>query len=89
MSSNKNWELKIDGGVYKQLIKIPQKYRGKIVWVIESLAHDPLAGDIQKIKGEEHVWRRRVGSYRIFYEISKQEKLIHVFWVERRTTKTY
>lgn len=41
------------------------------------------------MKGEENVWRRRVGSYRIFYEIMPEENTIHVFHAERRTTRTY
>jgi len=41
------------------------------------------------MKGEENVWRRRVGAYRIFYELISKEKTINVFRVERRTSKTY
>ncbi|PIQ07418.1 MAG: hypothetical protein COW72_00415 [Candidatus Nealsonbacteria bacterium CG18_big_fil_WC_8_21_14_2_50_37_10] len=43
----------------------------------------------KKMRGEKNVWRRRVGAYRIFYELIQKEKVIHVFWVERRTSKTY
>ena len=89
MNSSKNWGLKIDEVVYKELNKFPTKYSEKIVGVIESLSYDAYLGDIRKIKGEKNLWRRRIGSYRIFYEISKTKKTIHVFWVERRTSNTY
>ena len=57
--------------------------------VINELATNPFVGDIQKMKGEENIWRKRVGSYRVRYEIIKEEKVVHVFRVERRTSKTY
>jgi len=50
---------------------------------------NPFLGDIEKIKGEENIWRRRVGAYRIFCEIVSQDRIIYVFRVERRTSSTY
>ena len=89
MNSNENWGLRIDNAVYKELDKFPQKDFKRIAKVIELLPSDPYAGDMQKIKGEESIWRRRTGSYRIFYEIKKMERVIQVFWVERKTSSTY
>ncbi len=89
MNSNKNWVLQIDPEVLKSLQKFPQKDSKRIVAVIESLSTNPYGGDIQKMKGEDNVWRRRIGSYRLFYEILSEEEVIHVYHVERRTTQTY
>ncbi|MBI2024454.1 type II toxin-antitoxin system RelE/ParE family toxin [Candidatus Giovannonibacteria bacterium] len=50
---------------------------------------DPFFGDIQKMKGEKNTWRRRIGSYRLFYKIYSDKKIILVFRLERRTSKTY
>lgn len=89
MNLKKNWELKIDSGVYKDLSKFPKNYADKILAVILSLENDPYKGDIGKIKGEENMWRRRVGAYRVFYEIHSVLNFIHILWVERRSSKTY
>lgn len=89
MSSDVNWRLEIDPQVYKNLKKVPKKEIKKILDAIEALPANPYSGDIQKMKGEVNVWRRRVGEYRVFYEISINENAIYVFWVERRTSKTY
>lgn len=89
MNSNKNWVLQIDPVIYKKLRRIPQKDAERILFIIESLSANPYFGDIKKMKGEENTWRRRVGSYRIFYEIISQLKIINVFYIERRTSKTY
>ena len=89
MNLEKKWELKIDSGVYKDLSKFPKNYSEKILGVIFSLKDNPYVGDIEKIKGEEKLWRRRVGVYRIFYEIHSELFFVHVLWAERRNSKTY
>lgn len=89
MNSNKNWLLRIRKEIYNALDKFPEKDRVRLIKVVEELSSDPYFGDIEKMKGEENIWRRRVGAYRIFYEIRLSEKVIYVFRVERRTSKTY
>jgi len=81
--------LQIDSSVLKSLKKIPRRNAGAILGVIRLLPIDPYFGDIQKMKGEENSWRRRVGSYRIFYKIKVSEKTILIFKIERRTSHTY
>lgn len=56
---------------------------------MERMTVDPFIGDIEKMKGEENVWRRRVGSYRIFYEVLKDQKIIYINDLKRRTSNTY
>ena len=89
MSSKTNLVLQVDNSVYKFLEKIPKKDAEVIFDVIENLPENPFLGDIQKIKGEENSWRRRVGNYRIFYEIIPKENLIYVYEAKRRTSNTY
>lgn len=89
MNSNKNWELEVKSRVYRILKKFPADERRRIFEVIENLPNDPYFGDIEKMEGRDNSWRRRIGAYRIFYEVLVPEKIILVFRVERRTSKTY
>jgi mRNA-degrading endonuclease RelE of RelBE toxin-antitoxin system len=89
MNSSENWVLQIKLKIYKTLAQFPKRDRERILEVIENLPNNPYAGDIEKMEGRENLWRRRIGAYRIFYEICAPEKIIHVFRVERRTSKTY
>lgn len=89
MSSNKNWDIKVDAAVYKVLKKFPRGDRDAIIAVLETIPRNPFVGDIEKIKGEEYSWRRRVGSYRIFYDLYIDARVIHVTEVRRRTSRTY
>ena len=86
---SENWDLQIDPSVFKTLKKLPRHYAEVILEVIRLLPVDPYFGDIQKMKGEINVWRRRVGAYRVFYKVKITERVILVFSLERRTSKTY
>ena len=89
MILKKDWVLQIDPRIFRELRKFPGKDQGRILSIIEKLPSDPFYGDIQKMKKEINVWRRRFGSYRIFYELILGSKVIYVFHAERRTSKTY
>ncbi len=89
MNSGKNWVLQIDDSVYRFLKKIRRKDAEWLFMAIRDLPGDPFRGDIKKMKGEQNVWRRRIGVYRIRYELIAEEKVIHIFLVERRTSNSY
>ncbi len=38
---------------------------------------------------EDAAWRKRVGSYRILFDLNFEERLIEVQDIDRRTSKTY
>jgi len=69
--------------------RIPKKDVKCLLSVLEELKSYPYEGDIEKIKGEDNVWRRRVSDYRILYEVKLKQKSIDVFQIRRRTTATY
>ncbi len=89
MNLKRNWVLQVDPAVFKNLKRMPRKDVERILFIIQNLPSNPFTGDIQKMKGEKNVWRQRIGSYRIFYEILPDLNIIHVFRAERRTSKTY
>ncbi len=49
---------------------------------------DPLSGDVVKLKGMDS-FRRRVGDYRIIFDIDFKTRAVRVFDILRRTTTTY
>ena len=50
---------------------------------------DPFQGDIKRLKGQSAAWRRRVGSYRIIYDLYFEQRLIVVAGILRRSSTTY
>lgn len=89
MSLSKSWDLQVDNSVFKILKQMSRRDADVILEVIRLLPVNPYFGDIQKMKGEDYAWRRRVGSYRIFYKLKISERVVLVFNLERRASKTY
>ena len=64
-----NWEVRVGKSAKKKLQRFPQKDQDRVLSALDEFIFNPYAGDIEKIEGEENTWRRRIGSYRIIYEI--------------------
>ncbi len=84
-----NWALIVNESVRKTLKRIPRPDAERIIKALEELTINPYAGDIRKMEGEDDTWRRRIGAYRIQYEVLTSERIIRVFEVSRRTSNTY
>ena len=56
---------------------------------MKEMSTNPYAGDTVKMEGEENVWRRRIGNYRLKYEVLQKLGIVYVFEIERRTSTTY
>jgi len=82
-----SWEIKIAKRVSKQVKRIPKKDAKRLSFILDELTKNPYQGDIEKIKGEENIWRRRIGSYRVLYEVFPNRKLISVFDIRRRRSR--
>lgn len=84
-----NWTVIIDGSAEKYLKRIPRQDADRIRKALRELIYKPHTGDVEKMKGNEDIWRRRVGSYRILYEIYESKRLIYVSGIKRRASSTY
>ena len=74
-----NWEIILSKNAEKSLLKIEPSYKDKIKSAILELSINPLFGDVKKLKGEYNgFYRKRVGVYRIIYEINKNKIIITI-----------
>ena len=53
------------------------------------MEQDPFQGDIKRLQGKPSGWRRRVGNYRILYDVHFERHLIVIAGIVRRTSTTY
>jgi mRNA-degrading endonuclease RelE of RelBE toxin-antitoxin system len=83
------WTILVARAAQKQLARIPARDRGKTVAVIRAMAADPFQGDIIKLKGDEERYRRRVGSYRMFFLVDRASRTVGISAIVRRTSTTY
>ena len=80
-----SYRVKIKSSAQKEIRKLPSKgLRDKVVDVINSLYANPLPEESKKIKGSNNIYRIRQGTYRIVYQIYKNELLVLVIRVRHR-----
>jgi mRNA interferase RelE/StbE len=84
-----NWDLRVAKSAKKNILSFPKKDKEKIIQAFREFITDPYSGDIEKVGGKENVWRRRIGNYRIIYEIDVKSKSIFIGDIRRRTSTTY
>ena len=83
------WNLEITGPAQKDFQKLPQKDQARVKAALITMSLDPFQGDIKRLKGQPTAWRRRVGNYRIIYDLHFDERLLVVSAILRRTSTTY
>ena len=82
-----NWTLLVTKPAKKDLEKLPDRDQVRIERALDALQSDPFSGDIKRLQPSG--WRRRIGNYRIFYDLFMEERRIVVTTIKRRTTTTY
>lgn len=84
-----SWIVVLTNAARKELRSIPRKDRARLDAVITTMEENPFQGDIVKLGGESNRWRRRVGAYRIMYNLVSNERGIFIYDIKRRTSNTY
>jgi len=83
------WNLQITGPAQKEFQRLPAKDQARVKDALLAMQQDPFSGDIKRLKGQTAAWRRRVGNYRIVYDLHLDEHRIVVAGILRRTSTTY
>ena len=81
------WRLLVTKSAGKQLAKLPSREQIRIERALDTIQADPFSGDIKRLQPSGS--RRRVGNYRIFYDLDVEENLVVVTAIQRRTSTTY
>jgi mRNA-degrading endonuclease RelE of RelBE toxin-antitoxin system len=53
------------------------------------MSSNPFGGDIKFLKGTAGALRRRVGSWRILFDVDQSGRRVVILGVKRRTSTTY
>ena len=89
MTSAKNWELILAGPAGKALKRMPASDQSRVLAALDGMEADPFQGDIVRLKAQPTAWRRRVGDWRILFDVDPDRRLVIVHDILRRTSTTY
>ena len=84
-----NWTLNITKSARKELARLPAKDQEHILVALGELEKNPFSGDVVRLRQGPSAWRRRVGSYRLFFDIYPATHVVVVSEIARRTSTTY
>ena len=85
-----NWILVLAKSAKKQLNRLPETDRSRILSVIGQMGLNPLGGGVTQLHHPKlPSFRRRVGNYRILFDIYPDRRIIIITEVIRRTSTTY
>ena len=83
------WSLVIASPAEKALRHVPTVDREHINVAFSEMCLNPFAGDVKSLRGGKGALRRRVGDWRILFDLLQDRRLIVVTAVKRRGSKTY
>jgi mRNA-degrading endonuclease RelE of RelBE toxin-antitoxin system len=82
-----NWTLLVTRPARKDLEGLPNRDSARILVALQAMQDDPFSGDIRRLNPSG--WRRRVGNYRVFYDLHSADRQVVVTAIKRRTSTTY
>jgi mRNA interferase RelE/StbE len=68
----------------KELSGLPDHVAQRVLAAIEKLATDPRPSGVVKLQGFKHLWRIRVGEYRILYSTDDKARVVDVAHIRHR-----
>jgi mRNA-degrading endonuclease RelE of RelBE toxin-antitoxin system len=83
------WALEITKPAVRDLRDVPRDDLAHINEAFEHMRSDPYYGDIKFLKGTDRIVRRRVGNWRIEFEVRSDLRSVIVLSETRRSSHTY
>lgn len=83
------WILQVTKPAQKELQMLPAGDQARVKAALLAMRDDPFSGDVKRLKSQPAAWRRRVGVYRVFFDLYADQSLIVVVAIVRRTSTTY
>jgi mRNA-degrading endonuclease RelE of RelBE toxin-antitoxin system len=84
-----SWTVSISASARKSIARAPRHERDRLLLELDRLATDPLSGNTVRLHGTPNAARRRVGDWRILFELDLDRRCLSVMAVTRRTSTTY
>lgn len=78
------WDYRLASRALRKLKSFPREDRRRIFKTLEEMRLNPFAGDIKLMQGEESLYRRRVGNYRIYFRPNLSAKILDIPEIERK-----
>jgi mRNA interferase RelE/StbE len=79
-----SYNIEFKPSAEKDLRSLPKPIISRVMAKIEKLGADPFSLQALKLSVAEHLYRLRVGDYRIIFEVDEQTKKVIIHYVRHR-----
>lgn len=79
-----SYTIELKPAAVRDLRKLAKGLQKRIAARIDELADNPRPPGVEKLSGERHYYRLRVGNYRIVYEVKEDVPLVLVIRIGHR-----
>ena len=79
-----SYEIRWKKSAISDLRKIDKQFVGRIINTVEDLITNPYTAHSKKFKATEHIYRLRIGDYRVVYQVDTNAKAITIYHVRHR-----
>lgn len=83
------WGLVIANRAKRRQRRLSIEEREQIEAALAEICDNPLSGDIKFLRGSRGALRRRVGDWRIIFELDREKRIVFVNDIDRRGSHTY
>lgn len=84
------WTVSLAKSALRALSRLQGSDRERVRAALVSMKDEPFGGDLKHLTNDVRArYRRRVGSWRIFFDADSRDHVIQVKAIERRTSTTY
>ncbi len=79
-----SYEIRWKKSAISDLRRIERQFVGRIIRAVDDLATNPYTTHSKKLKTTEHIYRLRVGDYRVVYHLDTNVRVITIYHVRHR-----
>jgi mRNA interferase RelE/StbE len=79
-----DYHVEFASSAAKEFRSLPLEIKQRVASSIDELQQNPRPVGIRKLRGHESLFRAKIGSYRVIYEIDDQKKLIRITRIRHR-----
>ena len=78
------YQLTLSRDAVKFLAKQEKSVQERIRRSVTGLAVRPPVGDIKPLKGRDKLYRLRIGTYRVIFEVDHTEQMVYILTIDNR-----
>ena len=89
MNSSERWIVHVARPAERVVARAPRPEEQRLRAALRGMEEDPFGGDVVRLHHERAAFRRRIGDWRILFDVDPEQRLVDVREILRRTTTTY